>query len=177
MQSFANSSWVLGSCFQALASRNPSEWKGTITAELGEWTTKVVRNWGWSSVALSGLVAVLKATSQAQVVPLSTLYPDLATSLLSHSHALRLAVLRLLTSPVISAPSGVSEVLKRCLQGEEVSLDVSGSRERVLRIGRLPQFVRREEEGEEVKGADVAARWLTGNLFSLHSMEKSKDAH
>jgi U3 small nucleolar RNA-associated protein 20 len=44
------------------------------------------------------------------------------------------------------------------LQGEEVSLDVQGVRERVLRIGRVGQVLR---EGDEM-GADLCARWLTG---------------
>jgi U3 small nucleolar RNA-associated protein 20 len=50
------------------------------------------------------------------------------------------------------------EVLKRCLQGEEVSLDLQGVRERVLRIGRVGQVV-----GDE-KGADLCARWLIAQL-------------
>jgi len=50
------------------------------------------------------------------------------------------------------------EVLKRCLQGEEVPLDLQGVRERVLRIGRVGQVV-----GDE-KGADLCARWLIAQL-------------
>jgi len=42
--------------------------------------------------------------------------------------------------------------------GEEVSLDVQGVRERVLRIGRVGQVVR---DGDE-RGADICARWLVG---------------
>ena len=50
------------------------------------------------------------------------------------------------------------EVLKRCLQGEEVPLDLQGVRERVLRIGRVGQVV-----GDK-KGADLCARWLIAQL-------------
>lgn len=49
-------------------------------------------------------------------------------------------------------------MLKRCLQGEEVPLDLQGVRERVLRIGRVGQVV-----GDE-KGADLCARWLIAQL-------------
>lgn len=49
-------------------------------------------------------------------------------------------------------------MLKRCLQGEEVPLDIQGVRERVLRIGRVGQVV-----GDE-KGADLCARWLIAQL-------------
>jgi U3 small nucleolar RNA-associated protein 20 len=52
--------------------------------------------------------------------------------------------------------NGVVEVLKRCLQGEGVSLDLQGVRERVLRIGKVVQVV------GDVRGAEVCARWLIG---------------
>lgn len=50
------------------------------------------------------------------------------------------------------------DALKRCLQGEEVSLDMQGVRERVLRIGRLYQAVR----DDEPLSADICIRWLVG---------------
>lgn len=53
------------------------------------------------------------------------------------------------------------EVVKRCLQGEEVPLDVQGVRERVLRIGRVAQVVK---DGDE-DAADLCARWLIGGYF------------
>jgi U3 small nucleolar RNA-associated protein 20 len=46
--------------------------------------------------------------------------------------------------------------LKRCLQGEEVSLDMQGVRERVLRIGRLYQVIR----DDEPLSVDICVRWL-----------------
>lgn len=54
-------------------------------------------------------------------------------------------------------------MLKRCLQGEEVQLDVQGVRERVLRIGRVAQIVR---EGDVI-AADICARWLLGTFVVL----------
>ena len=60
------------------------------------------------------------------------------------------------TPKIISAPDGVQEVLRRCLQGEEVPLDVQGVRERVLRIGRVVPVV------GDPEGAELCARWLVG---------------
>lgn len=97
-------------------------------------------------------------------VSLHAIYPSLRFSLLSHSRSLRLNTLRLLDSKKLvdknhqdPAADGVMEILKRCLQGEEVSLDLQGVRERVLRIGRVGQVV------GDVRGAEICARWLIGN--------------
>jgi U3 small nucleolar RNA-associated protein 20 len=90
---------------------------------------------------------------------ISSVLPHLQSSLLSHSRALRLNTLRLLSccQRDESSPS-LSEVVKRCLQGEEASLDVQGVRERVLRIGRLSLMVK---DGDK-EGAEVSIRWLIG---------------
>lgn len=74
---------------------------------------------------------------------------------------MRLSVLRLLASSAVSSSPSEKEVVKRCLQGEDVSLDVQGVRERVLRIGRIGQVV---PDGDQ-SAADVAARWLIGQSF------------
>lgn len=89
---------------------------------------------------------------------LGEVYPILQSSLESHSRPLRLNTLRVLGSTLISSPAGAVEVIRRCLQGEEVPLDVQGVRERVLRIGRVGQILR---DGDEV-GADISIRWLIG---------------
>ena len=91
-------------------------------------------------------------------IPLDTLIQPLKPSLLSHSRSLRLNTLRLLTSPLVDVPEGTSELLKKALQAEEISIDVQGARERVLRIGRLPLAVK---DGDEV-AAEICARWLIG---------------
>jgi U3 small nucleolar RNA-associated protein 20 len=85
------------------------------------------------------------------------LYPYLQAALLSHEQALRLAVLRLLSLP-ISQGGTRADTARRCLQAEEVSLDVHGVRERLLRVGRLVQTVRDDDEVE----AEMCSRWLTG---------------
>ena len=96
-------------------------------------------------------------------VSFNTAYPSLSSSLLSHSRSLRLNTLRLLDSEKLvdknhQSPdaNGVVEVLKRCLQGEEVSLDLQGVRERVLRISKVVPVV------GDSRGAEVCARWLIG---------------
>jgi U3 small nucleolar RNA-associated protein 20 len=69
-----------------------------------------------------------------------------------------LACLRLLGCKLIDPNHDHVEVVKRCLQGEEVPLDVQGVRERVLRIGRVGQVV-----GDE-KSAELCGRWLIAQL-------------
>ncbi len=85
------------------------------------------------------------------------MYPYLQSSLLSHSRLLRLSVLRLLSSPLVHS-NNPTEIVKQCLHGEEVSLDVQGVRERTVRINRMPQVLK---DGDE-QGADIATRWLIG---------------
>lgn len=97
-----------------------------------------------------------------QTIPFEELYAPLRPSLLSHSRPLRLACLRLLSSPVVGVDSGTGEAVRRCLQAEEISLDVQGSRERVLRINRLPVAITNGDD----RGADVATRWLIGTFAS-----------
>lgn len=176
--SYVNSAWVIGSCLECLAARPKDE--RTASADTMSWVRTIVDKWGWSSVALSGLVSAISARcvdrlrdalqmlilaisdSTSQKIPFEGLYAPLQSSLLSHSLPLRLACLRLLSSPTVRVDSGTSEVVKRCLQAEEIPLDVQGSRERVLRITRLPVAI---TSGDE-RGADVAARWLIGACIS-----------
>ena len=54
------------------------------------------------------------------------------------------------------------EVLKRCLQGEGVSLDLQGVKERVLKIGKVVPVV------GDVRGAEICARWLIGQCNQAH---------
>jgi U3 small nucleolar RNA-associated protein 20 len=167
-----------------LATRDIEEWSGPI--DVGTWTTQGVGKWAWSSDVLGGLLALaqarfeyhmirigrkkliicvycIRSPSHLTPVSLNTVYPSLSCSLLSHSHSLRLNTLRFLDSKKLidknhqnPDANGVVEVLKRCLQGEVVSLDLQGVRERVLRIGKVVQVV------GDVRGAEVCARWLIG---------------
>jgi len=171
----SHSAWVLGSSLQALAKREPSEWSNAV--DLTSWVRMAAQNWGWSHDVLGGLVVVIQAryarfvahffsvdlassSVTTRSVKISEIYSSLADSLLSHSRPLRLACLRLLDSKIVNYVDGPVEVLKRCIQGEEVPLDLQGVRERVLRIGRVCQVV-----GDE-KAADLCARWLIGVLIS-----------
>ncbi len=95
--------------------------------------------------------------SHGDAADFEELYHFLQKSILSHDSQLRLNALRLLVSPAIKVPGPDLEVVKRCLQSEEVSLDVQGVRERVLRMGRVGQIV---TDGN--RGADLCVRWLVG---------------
>ena len=89
---------------------------------------------------------------------MDTVYEQLKSALLSHSRLLRLSTLRLLGSPIVRASEGTIELVKKALQAEEISVDVQGVRERVLRIGRVGQVV------GDTQGAELCARWLIGML-------------
>jgi U3 small nucleolar RNA-associated protein 20 len=91
-------------------------------------------------------------------IPIAHIYQSLLPSLLSHSRRLRLACLRLLDCKLIDPNHDHVEIVRRCLQGEEVPVDIQGVRERVLRIGRVGQVV-----GDE-KSADLCGRWLIAQL-------------
>ncbi|KAF8622933.1 hypothetical protein AX15_006611 [Amanita polypyramis BW_CC] len=153
----ANFSWVISSCLRFLATCGTSEWISDV--DISTWTIDITKNWAWSPEVLAGLADILTSfSSKSASIISANVYPSLRDSLMSHSHSLRLAVLRLLESPFMRLPNSVREVVKRCLQGESVSLDVQGARERVVRIGRVGQIVADEE------GADVCTRWLLGQL-------------
>ncbi|KAF8901183.1 armadillo-type protein, partial [Gymnopilus junonius] len=149
-------SHILGLCMQALAKRDPTEWTTKVNTE--KWARRGLEKWSWSHKVLAGLVAVAQASPNTKQIPIHEVYPLLYTPLISHSRPLRLSALRLLDSKLIDPTHDQVEVLKRCLQGEEVALDIQGVRERVLRIGRVGQVV-----GDE-KGADLCARWLISQL-------------
>ncbi|TFK80791.1 hypothetical protein K466DRAFT_366251 [Polyporus arcularius HHB13444] len=156
---YANSAWIIGACSEAIAERPAGEWADLI--DLPKWTTAVVEKWGWSGRALEGFVPLVRASRSKDIrIPLDALLETLKPSLLSHSRSLRLNTLRLLTSPLVDAPEGTAEMLKKTLQAEEISIDVQGARERVLRIGRLPLVVK---DGDTV-AADICARWLIAQL-------------
>lgn len=176
-ESYANSAWVLGSCMQGLSRRDSSEWLHRV--DIRSWTRICVEKWGWSDTVLNALVSLSTArcvtnilrqlasthedhsSSDVEGSALEDVYPLLQGSVVSHSRPLRLSSLRLLDSPLINVPPSFKEVVKRCLQGEEVSLDTQGVRERVLRIGRVGQVVK---DGDDI-GADLCVRWLVGKEF------------
>ena len=106
-------------------------------------------------------------TGAAGGISFDELYASLQHSIISHSRLLRLSSLRVLMSPLVDCPADVQEVLKRCLQGEEVPLDVQGVRERILRIGRVGPVVK---DGDKI-GADLCGRWLIGTSASFSNAQ------
>ncbi|KAI0070349.1 hypothetical protein K474DRAFT_1670178 [Panus rudis PR-1116 ss-1] len=154
-----NSTWVLGASLSRLALRKPDEWQESV--DIPSWTAKIIEKWGWNGYVMDGLVSLVQAKpSSESALEGEHLYTSVQGSLLSHSRLLRLSVLRILSSSSISLPDGAAEISKRCLQGEEISIDVQGVRERILRISRINHSLR---DGDEL-GADIAARWLIAQL-------------
>ncbi|KAG6370302.1 down-regulated in metastasis-domain-containing protein [Boletus reticuloceps] len=66
----------------------------------------------------------------------------LRACIVSRSRSLHLCALKILSSKLVKSTPGERDVLNRCLQGEGVSLDAQGVRERVLRIGRIGQMIK-----------------------------------
>ncbi|KAI0832589.1 hypothetical protein BC628DRAFT_1347439 [Trametes gibbosa] len=158
-RTYANSAWVIGACTECLSERPTAEWADLV--DVPRWTKQISAKWGWSNRALEGLSPLVRSSpSKSSDVSFETLYLTLKASLLSHSRLLRLQTLHLLTSAVVKVPEGPRVVLEKALQAEEVSVDVQGVRERVLRINRLPLTV---QDGDEL-GAEICARWLIAQL-------------
>ncbi|RXW23686.1 hypothetical protein EST38_g2153 [Candolleomyces aberdarensis] len=152
-----SSAWILGTALETLSRRDKSEWSSR--ANVRRWANLILERWTSSAEMLDAIVTLSQnLPPQTSRLPFNEVYPKLQDCLLSHSRGLRLSSLRFLTSNLVSAPEGGGEVLKRCLQGEEASLDVQGVRERVLRIGRVGQVV-----GDR-QGAELCARWLIAQL-------------
>lgn len=84
----------------------------------------------------------------------------LVENLKSHLQHVRLSSLNILHSAL--SPYSANETLKRCIAAEEVPLSIQGVRERVLRIGRLSQFVRDEDS----TAAEISVTWLLGEEIS-----------
>ncbi|OAX32581.1 hypothetical protein K503DRAFT_870071, partial [Rhizopogon vinicolor AM-OR11-026] len=157
--SHANAAWVIGTCMHALSLCPSMSWQTQV--DLSAWTMQIVDQWSWSETVLKGLVALLEASpSTSQSLPITRLYASLQSRLIAPSRSIRSSVLGLLTSKMVKSSSAEHDALKRCLQGEEVSLDMHGVRERVLRIGRLYQVVR----DDEPLSADICVRWLVAQL-------------
>ncbi|KAJ7066948.1 armadillo-type protein [Mycena amicta] len=152
--------WVVGTCMRALSQRPAPEWESLDLTKWVEKCTRVDSSWAASADILEALAALLAARGDTTGIEIHSIYPALAPAVLSHSRALRLSALRLLAA---TRPSDDHDVVKRCLAGEEVPLEVQGIRERVLRIGRVEAVVKDKQRQEDV-GADVCARWLVAQL-------------
>ncbi|KAI0090560.1 armadillo-type protein [Irpex rosettiformis] len=158
------SAWTLGACMAGLAHRPPREWQEKV--DVATLTQKVANNEDFvqSGFVLDGLVKLVNALPPQSDSPLQlqSLYEPLQVSLISYSRLTRLSALRLLASPLVtsSSESSSTDAVKRCLQAEEISVDVQGVRERVLRIGRLNQFLKDDDEAS----VEVVVRWLVAQL-------------
>ncbi|KAG9309435.1 hypothetical protein JVU11DRAFT_10689 [Chiua virens] len=176
--SHANTAWALWTCMHSLGNSQNASWRQQV--DLVEWTRTVVRRWSWSHCVLNGLAGLtqlrqdnfslsgkdlsmmvfLISPLSSDATSFSEIYLHLRTCISSHSRSLRLSALKILSSKLVKSSPGEQDVLKRCLQGEEVSLDAQGVRERVLRIGRIGQVIK---DGEPL-ATDLCIRWLISQL-------------
>ncbi|KIK59622.1 hypothetical protein GYMLUDRAFT_74500 [Collybiopsis luxurians FD-317 M1] len=156
---FPQPAWVINICLRRLATRPVSEW--TQQVDIAQWARSIVEHWAWSRNALEGLAELVAVCDpSASTLSFEEAYEHLRHAIFSHSHSIRLNALKLLSSPLVKAPSDTREVLDRCLRAEQVSLDVQGVRERVVKIGRVSQVLKNDDE----LGADLCIRWLTAQL-------------
>ncbi|KAK7469217.1 U3 snoRNP protein [Stygiomarasmius scandens] len=155
---FPRPAWIVGTCMICLSTRPSAQWSRHV--DLSFWTRLCIKQWSWSKNVIGGLVAISDVESKSVLtVTFTEAYTALRESILSHSRALRLNSLKLLSS-LVDIPDDTAEVIKRCLLGEEVSLDVQGVRERTVRIGRVPQIIKTDDD----RGAELCARWLIAQL-------------
>jgi U3 small nucleolar RNA-associated protein 20 len=159
------SSLIVASCLRCLSKHDKKHW-GSTQVDVGKWVVQASKQWPMDPDVLGGLVALVQRLHQGAVppslatVPVSTLHLFLKESLLSHSRPVRLNALKLLLSANSADAPASHDMIKRCLQGEEVPLDAQGVRERVLRIGRIGVSLR----DDDALGQDIALRWLTAQL-------------
>ncbi|KAK1236291.1 U3 snoRNP protein [Marasmius sp. AFHP31] len=156
---FPSTAWAIGVCMRAIAGQPESQWSKSM--KISSWTRSSIRNWAWSKNVMSGLVELSNASrQQGSDIGFEEVYSCAKDSILSHSRLLRLSTLKVLSSSLVKVPEETREALLRCLQGEEIIIDVQGVRERVLRIGKVEQVLK---AGDDL-GADLTARWLTAQL-------------
>ncbi|KAG7091487.1 hypothetical protein E1B28_010518 [Marasmius oreades] len=157
---FPSPAWVLGSCMKSLAGQDESQW--TEKVDLLSWTRIIIRNWAWSKDVMTGIVELSNACNQQELeaIAFDEVYSCVKDSILSHSQSLRSSTLKLISSRRFKVPENTQEALSRCLQGEKVSIDVQGVRERVLRIGKVVPMLK---DGGNT-GADLCARWFMAQL-------------
>lgn len=160
---------LVASCLEGLCKHEQKHWSNV--PDIGELVEKVCAQWPSEPDVLAGLVTFARkamsrkngAGATSAMPALDVLYSHLRDTVLSHQRPLRLNALKLLTLAAPSSGTSTHDVIKRCLAGEEVALDVQGVRERVLRIGRISVAIKDDDH----LGLDCALRWLIGMLSNL----------
>ena len=114
---------------RTISQRKAVEWTDKIN--LGLWIKKNRPGYLWfwkdcllfkSSSKVGDSLSSLCFTRLLSII--DQIYPFLSRNLLSRSRRLRLACLRLLDSKLIDPIHSQVEVVRRCLQGEEVSIEM-----------------------------------------------------
>lgn len=91
-------------------------------------------------------------------IPFGDIYFILKENILSHTHTLRLDTLQLLGSSIVEKGKA-NATLNQCILGESARLDISGVRERLVRITGLPRILKADDE----ISVDLTIRWLVGS--------------
>lgn len=97
------------------------------------------------------------------LIPLGDIYLLLKENILSHTHTLRLDTLKLLDSSMVDK-GRANATLNQCILGESARLDISGVRERLIRITGLPRILKADDE----ISVDLTIRWLVGSQLSIN---------
>ncbi|KAJ3744880.1 armadillo-type protein [Lentinula detonsa] len=156
---FPHPAWTVSVCLHSLVTRPAAEWVKHV--DITQWMLLGVEHWSWSRLVLGALVELeTVCDSLNTILPFEETYDLLKDAILSHSHSLRLNALKILASPLVDTPADTRAVVERCSQGEQISLDVQGVRERVVRLERVVQVVKQDDE----PGARLCARWLLAQL-------------
>ncbi|KAJ3843214.1 hypothetical protein F5878DRAFT_721627 [Lentinula raphanica] len=159
MDSFPHAAWYINACLRSLVTRPASEWVQQV--DVTQLLQLGVEHWSWSRNVLEALVELEQVCDTSKpTLPFQETYGLLKNAILSHSRSLRLSALKILASPLVDTSPDVQAVIERCLQGEQISLDVQGVRERVVKIGRVVQSVKQDDN----LSACLSAQWLTAQL-------------
>lgn len=92
------------------------------------------------------------------LIHLGDFYLLLKENIISHIHMLRLNTLQLLGSSIVNK-GRANATLSQCLLGESASLDISGVRERLVRITGAARVLKVDDE----ISVDLTLRWLVGS--------------
>ncbi|KLO12558.1 hypothetical protein SCHPADRAFT_853762 [Schizopora paradoxa] len=159
-ETWANEGWVVGRILRLLV-RVPADWL-PLGFGMPELIEKLILGYAWSEFVMDSVSEYVKKRYSDAPVAANQLQPSTVTVLVenlkSHLQHVRLSSLNILNCAL--SPYSSNETVKRCITAEEVPLSVQGVRERVLRIGRLSQFVR----DDDVTAAEICVTWLLGQV-------------
>ncbi|KAG8958312.1 U3 snoRNP protein [Tulasnella sp. 419] len=140
-----NSAWVIATCLKAIASLwsfsgkiDPTD---TIFGNAEDLCMKMVTIWGWNSSVMKALVEFVGIRFASSLPSSRKAFTDafatFESCLLSPYQDQRIATLQLLCSPLIERSPAQNELVQRILSAEQLPLDMTGAKERQLKISRV----------------------------------------